>query len=153
MLELHHACLALGFQGVYRTQAGGLATLQQIQRDLYETLRRVRPKVIRDLSPYWQGQALGLDANRARLPVWVVGAVTSALLLALFITLRILLSGNAEAAAEMTMTLHLERPDRPQAPRPGRPAAATAATAAQLAAGEIRRISTSAAARWTRPRP
>ena len=110
VLELHHACLALGFQGVYRTQAGGLATLQQIQRDLYETLRRVRPKVIRDLSPYWQGQALGLDANRARLPVWVVGAVTSALLLALFITLRILLSGNAEAAAEMTMTLHSNDP-------------------------------------------
>jgi type VI secretion system protein ImpK len=110
VLELHHACLALGFQGVYRTQAGGIATLQQIQRDLYETLRRVRPKVIRDLSPHWQGQALGLNANRVRVPVWVVGAVTGALLLALFITLRILLSGNAEAAAEMTMTLHSTDP-------------------------------------------
>jgi type VI secretion system protein ImpK len=106
VLELHHACLALGFQGVHRTQAGGLATLQQIQRDLYETLRRVRPKVLRDLSPHWQGQALGLDANRVRVPVWVVGAVTGAALFALFVTLRILLSGNAEAAAEMTATLH-----------------------------------------------
>jgi type VI secretion system protein ImpK len=106
VLELHHACLALGFQGVHRTQAGGLATLQQIQRDLYETLRRVRPKVIRDLSPHWQGQALGMNLNRVRVPVWVAGAFAGALLFALFVTLRILLSGNAEAAAEMTATLH-----------------------------------------------
>ena len=28
LLELQHACLALGFQGVYRTTPGGLATLQ-----------------------------------------------------------------------------------------------------------------------------
>jgi type VI secretion system protein ImpK len=106
VLELHHACLALGFQGVYRTQAGGVATLQQIQRDLYETLRRVRPKVIRDLSPHWQGQALGMRLNRVRVPVWVVGATAAALLFGLFVVLRILLSGNAEAAAEKTATLH-----------------------------------------------
>jgi type VI secretion system protein ImpK len=106
VLELHHACLALGFQGVHRTQAGGLATLQQIQRDLYETLRRVRPKVIRDLSPHWQGQALGANINRVRVPIWVVGATAAALLFGLFVALRILLSGNAEAAAEMTATLH-----------------------------------------------
>jgi type VI secretion system protein ImpK len=106
VLELHHACLALGFQGVHRTQAGGLATLQQIQRDLYETLRRVRPKVIRDLSPHWQGQALGMNLNRVRVPTWVVGATAAALLFGLFVALRILLSGNAEAAAEMTATLH-----------------------------------------------
>jgi type VI secretion system protein ImpK len=106
VLELHHACLALGFQGVHRTQAGGLATLQQIQRDLYETLRRVRPKVIRDLSPRWQGQALGANFNRVRVPVWVVGAVAGVLLFGLFVTLRVLLTGNAEAAAEMTATLH-----------------------------------------------
>jgi type VI secretion system protein ImpK len=106
VLELHHACLALGFQGVYRTQTGGLAALQQIQRDLYETLRRVRPKVMRDLSPHWQGQALAANTNRVRVPVWVVAAAAAALLFGLFITLRILLSGNAEAAAEMTATLH-----------------------------------------------
>jgi type VI secretion system protein ImpK len=106
LLELHHACLALGFQGVQRTQAGGIAALQHIQRDLYETLRRVRPKVIRDLSPHWQGQALGMNLNRVRVPVWVVGATAAALLFGLFVVLRILLTGNAEAAAEKTATLH-----------------------------------------------
>jgi type VI secretion system protein ImpK len=108
VLELHHACLALGFQGVYRTQSGGLASLQQIQRDLYETLRRVRPKVIKDLSPHWRGQALGLNVNRSRIPVWAVGATLGALLFGLFVVLRILLGGNADAAAATTATLHAQ---------------------------------------------
>ena len=107
-LELYHACLALGFQGVYRTQSGGLATLQQIQRDLYETLRRVRPKAAKDLSPHWRGQALGLNVNRLRVPVWAVGATLGALLFGLFVVLRIVLSGNAEAAVATTATLHAD---------------------------------------------
>jgi type VI secretion system protein ImpK len=106
VLELHHACLALGFQGVYRTQSGGLTALQQIQRDLYETLRRVRPKVAKDLSPHWQGQALGLNVNRSRVPVWAVAAISAALLFGLFVVLRILLSGYADAAVQTTSTLH-----------------------------------------------
>ena len=106
LLELQHACLALGFQGQYRPQAGGLATLQQIQRDLYETLRRVRPRVMRDLSPHWQGQNLGLNTNRVRVPTWVVGSAAAAALFALYVTLRILLAGNAEVVAEATATLH-----------------------------------------------
>ena len=106
VLELQHACLALGFQGMYRTNPTGIATLQQIQRDLYETLRRVRPKVMRDLSPHWQGQALAVNASRIRVPVWVVASVAGGLLFGLFLTFRILLSGSAEAAADMTSTLH-----------------------------------------------
>jgi len=106
LLELQHACLALGFQGVYRTTSGGLATQQQIQRNLYELLRQVKPKVIRDLSPRWQGQALANDANRLRVPVWMVASVATVSLLALFLILRYLLTGGAESAAEMTATLH-----------------------------------------------
>jgi len=106
LLELQHACLALGFQGQYRPQAGGLATLQQIQRDLYETLRRIRPRVMRDLSPRWQGQSLALNPNRVRIPTWVVASAAAALLFALFVTLRILLAGNAEQVAEKTAILH-----------------------------------------------
>src|SRR5215831_1724907 len=99
LLELQHACLALGFQGLYRASPGGQVTLGQIQRNLYEILRRVRPKVARDLSPRWQGQELASTASRLRIPVWIVAAVVAALLFALFVLLRILLSGNAENAA------------------------------------------------------
>ncbi|MFL4999893.1 MAG: type IVB secretion system protein IcmH/DotU, partial [Xanthobacteraceae bacterium] len=77
LLELQHACLALGFQGMYRAAPGGIATLGQVQRNVYETLRRVRPKVDRDLSPRWQGQALAAIANRLRVPVWVIASVAA----------------------------------------------------------------------------
>ncbi len=108
LLELHHACLALGFQGVYRTQNGGTTALQQIQRELYETLRRVRPKVAKDLSPHWRGQDLGLGVAQTRVPVWAVGAFAAALLFGIFVTLRLLLGGSADAAVQATATLHPE---------------------------------------------
>ena len=125
LLELQHACLALGFQGVHRVQGGGLATLQKIQRDLYELLRQVKPKVIRDLSPRWQGQALANNVNRLRVPVWMVASVAAVLLLGLFITLRSLLTGGAESVAELTATLHptdrIELKRRVPAPPPPPP--------------------------------
>ena len=87
VLELQHACLALGFQGMHRTSAGGLANLQLIQRNLYEMLRRVRPKTMSDLSPHWQGQALAGRRQRLRVPVWLVAAVVAALLIGLLFRL------------------------------------------------------------------
>src|SRR5882672_3102948 len=69
LLELQHTCLALGFQGVHRSAPNGPSSLQQIQRNLYETLRRIRPKVIHDLSPRWQGQSLASRALRLQLAV------------------------------------------------------------------------------------
>ena len=54
LLELMHACLSLGFEGVYRA-SGGPGALQGIRRDLYETIRRAQPKTIEDLSPHWRG--------------------------------------------------------------------------------------------------
>ena len=65
LLELQHTCLALGFQGVHRSAPNGQAALQQIQRNLYETLRRVRPKVAHDLSPRWQGPEARRASRRA----------------------------------------------------------------------------------------
>ena len=136
LLELQHACLALGFQGLYRIQAGGLAQLQQIQRDLYETLRRVRPKVQRDLSPHWQGQSLAAHVNRVRVPTWVVGSVAAALLFGLFVTLRLLLAGSAEQVAETTATLHptdkIEIKRRIAAPPPPPPAPAPDSQVARI---------------------
>jgi type VI secretion system protein ImpK len=106
VLELQHACLALGFQGIHRTSAGGLANLQVIQRNLYETLRRVRPKTMTDLSPSWRGQALPSRRQRIRVPVWLVAAVVAALLTGSYFILRTLLSGRAENAAQAALALH-----------------------------------------------
>jgi type VI secretion system protein ImpK len=106
VLEMQHACLALGFQGMHRTSSNGLAGLQIIQRNLYETLRRVRPKSNTDLSPHWRGQALANRRQRVRVPVWMVAAVVAALLTGGYFLLREWLSGRAENAAEVALALH-----------------------------------------------
>src|SRR3954471_4373899 len=106
VLELQHACLALGFQGIHRTSAGGQTMLQQIQRDLYELLRRVRPRINTDLSPHWRGQALASQLNKIRIPTWAVAAVAALLLFALYVLLRLWLSGGAELTSDALGKLH-----------------------------------------------
>jgi len=128
VLELQHACLALGFQGMHRTSPNGQATLQQIQRNLYEILRRVRPKVNQDLSPRWRGQELANRLGRVQIPVWAVASVVAALLFGLFILLRSLLGGGSDTTVDTFATLHpdtkltLERrifaPPPPPPPQP-----------------------------------
>ena len=106
LLELQHACLALGFQGVHRTSSGGASQLQRIQRDLYETLRRIKTKTTNRLSPRWQGQALPAILSRIRIPVWAVAGVVGLLMFGLFIFLRTSVVGRSEAAASEIIRLN-----------------------------------------------
>ena len=106
VLELQHACLALGFRGVHGTSGGDMSKLQIIQRDLYETLRRIRPREARHLSPRWQGQALGIKNQRFRLPVWVIAGLAGLALFALFAALRSLLGGESERVAQANLGMH-----------------------------------------------
>jgi type VI secretion system protein ImpK len=105
LLELQHTCLTLGFHGKYRATGVGVAELQQIQRDLYETLRRVRPKVYRELSPHWQGQKLASQASRWRVPWWAVLGVVGLLLFGLYFLLLYWLSGDVDPATARMTTL------------------------------------------------
>jgi len=106
LLELQHTCLALGFHGIHRTSAGGVATLQQIQRDLYETLRRLRPKVYRELSPRWQGQQLASQASRLRVPWWGVLGCVGLMLFGIYFVLLYWLTGGVDPAAAQMVSLH-----------------------------------------------
>ncbi|WP_406858304.1 type IVB secretion system protein IcmH/DotU [Alsobacter sp. KACC 23698] len=105
VLELQHACLALGFQGLHRTTGGGAVQLQTIQRNLYETLRRIRPKIPRELSLRWRGQELGARGSRLRVPVWAVAGVAAVSLFALFVALRTTLADASERVAEANLAL------------------------------------------------
>ena len=98
LLEVMHACLSLGFEGVYRA-SGGPGALQGIRRDLYETIRRAQPKAIEDLSPHWRGQNIALAGSRFQVPSWSVAAAAGVILLGTYLVLRNLLSGQAEALA------------------------------------------------------
>jgi type VI secretion system protein ImpK len=106
LLELQHTCLALGFHGIHRTSAGGVATLQQIQRDLYETLRRLRPKVYRELSPRWQGQNLASQVSRVRVPWWGVLGFAGLMLFGIYFVLLYWLTGGVDVAAAQLAALY-----------------------------------------------
>lgn len=105
LLELMHACLALGFRGIHGTSAGGAATLQTIQRNLYELLRRTR-QTDREISPRWRGQEIAALISRFQVPLWAVAAVVAALLLGLYFALQLLLAGGAEQVATAMVTVH-----------------------------------------------
>ena len=106
VLELMHACLSLGFQGQYRSGAGGDVTLQQIRRDLYQTLRTFKPRAGDDISPHWRGQDIKPQYMQSNVPVWAVGAGAGVLLLGAFIGFRILLGTASDALAERLTNLH-----------------------------------------------
>lgn len=154
VLELTYTCLALGFQGKYRHSGQGAVELQQIQRNLYEILRRVRPRAEIDLSPNWRGQALAGKGGRLRVPMWSVFALSAGTLVGLFFVLRALLGDAAEAAAAQVAAMHgkdkidLQRrvyvaPKPPPEPviKPGQPLTQLqrikSALAAEIASGEV----------------
>jgi type VI secretion system protein ImpK len=106
VLELMHACMSLGFEGQYRSSGGGDVTLQQIRRDVYHTLRHVRPRVGDEISPHWRGQDIAAETSAFRVPTWAVGSIAAALLLGIFVVLRLLLSQSSEVFAENMLNLH-----------------------------------------------
>jgi type VI secretion system protein ImpK len=110
LLELMHACMSLGFEGQYRAAAGGDVGLQQVRRDVYQTVRHVRARADDEISPHWRGQDLKPEHARLAVPAWAVGAGAAAALLGIFVLLRLLLSGSADALADRLATLHPDTP-------------------------------------------
>lgn len=136
VLELQHACLALGFQGRYRSDPNGMATLQTRQRNLYETLRRVRPRAAGPLSPHWEGQKLALKRDHIRIPTWAAIGVVAALSFGSFLVMRLRITAAADAVAAETRLLHPETPIALQRRAPSPPPPPTAPQIDQL--GRIR---------------
>ena len=105
LLQLMHACLSLGFEGVYRA-TGGAGALQGLRRDLYETIRRAQPKTIEELSPHWRGQKVALIGSRFEVPIWAAAALAGVVLLGAYLVFRNLLVGDAEALALKMAAVH-----------------------------------------------
>lgn len=105
VLELMYACMAAGFEGVYRTSPNGVANLQQVQRDIYDTIRRVRPRESAELSPRWQGLQLATNSRRNRVPLWAVASMVLGLLVAAFVVFRTLLAFDAAEVSDELLAL------------------------------------------------
>ncbi len=84
LLELMYLCLALGFEGRYRTRPEGQAQLERVREQLYQTIRGQRGDPEADLSLHWRGMALTPHPLFQQLPLWVFAAVAGLLLVGLF---------------------------------------------------------------------
>ncbi|MBN9028669.1 MAG: hypothetical protein BGO05_13405 [Rhizobiales bacterium 63-7] len=110
LLELIHACLSLGFEGQYRSAKGGDIELQRVRRDVFMTLRTVRPGAAADISPRWRGNEIRVRGLADGIPLWAIAGVFLALVAGLYLLLRILLGGDADAAAGTLVRLHPSGP-------------------------------------------
>ncbi|SFJ82160.1 type IVB secretion system protein IcmH/DotU [Jannaschia pohangensis] len=110
VLELMLICLQLGFEGQYRTGAGGAVELQRGRAALYETLRRVVTRPGDDISVTWEAVPLGKRRRYGGLPVWVVMAIAAGMVVALFLTLSTLLNQQGAAVQSGVIALHQGQP-------------------------------------------
>ncbi|KTB81798.1 hypothetical protein AO070_04180 [Pseudomonas syringae pv. syringae PD2766] len=84
MLELMYLCLALGFEGKYRSNRRSGNELDDIRDGLYRQIRHVRGDVSRTLSPHSQ-RAESSSADQLRIvPLWLVVLFTIVSLTALY---------------------------------------------------------------------
>lgn len=122
LLELFHACLALGFPEASQSAPSG-AALQDVRRELYELLRKASPPP-NGLSPHWRGQPLA-HVN-VRTPFWAAAALVGLLVFGVFLGLRVALANKAEAAAKVLAAVNPATPaalarKAPVAPPPAPP--------------------------------
>jgi type VI secretion system protein ImpK len=131
LLELKYACLALGFEGKYRTLPQGQSELQKIRRDVYQALRGVNQGGGWALSPNWKGMDIGRKSIGRQIPFWAVGAVAALMLVGAFFGLRLALGGQTDRLASEIRAMHPDgaveiaraRFTAPPPPPPPQPAA------------------------------
>ncbi len=100
LLELIYVCLALGFKGKYRVQAGGVGHVEDIQHQLMNTLRQQRGDTERELSPHWRGVEDKRNPLARYVPLWVVSAVAATVLLLLWFVFSMRLSAYSDPVME-----------------------------------------------------
>jgi len=106
VVELAHACLALGFQGGARTTTTADALERDVQQDLYDVIQKAKARQSRYLSLRWEGQSIPSLAVRLHVPLWAVASAVALSLFLIFIGLRLWLGHSAEQAAQTMITLN-----------------------------------------------
>lgn len=109
-LEFMYICLALGFEGKYRVLEHGRRQLEQVQDNLFRAIRSQRPDFERDLSPHWQGVVDRRNALVRYVPLWVVGALAGALLVALYVGFTFMLADASAPAFSRLQGIGREPP-------------------------------------------
>ncbi len=121
MLELMYLCLALGFEGRYRVREGGRDQLETVRERLYQTIRAQRGDAEPELSPHWRGITESRDPLIQAVPLWVLAAVATALLLVLFTFFNLALNQESEPVFQRIASLDVPAIEVPRTPAPEPP--------------------------------
>jgi type VI secretion system protein ImpK len=122
VIELFYFCLSLGFQGRFGVLPNGAAQLAEIRGRLHRVIRRRRGEVAAELSPHWHGVAAPHRPLASRIPLWVFGVCTAALLLFAFLGFRLLLASGSDALfGELAGLPQIRQPRLAAVPRPPPP--------------------------------
>ncbi|MCF6445749.1 type IVB secretion system protein IcmH/DotU [Nereida sp. MMG024] len=106
VLELVLACLALGFEGKYRTEPNGQVMLSRLRTEIYQRFRSANARPEEQLSHKWLPVILNGRRRGGAIPLWVIGGVSAGMVVALFATLSWLLSTEAQATQDDIVSLH-----------------------------------------------
>ena len=100
LIELMFICINLGFKGSYAVMDRGHEKLEDLRNIVFEHIRRRRGDFPQELSPHWQSQSDQRSSLRNTIPLWVVAAVASALLVVIFLGFTMVLDETADPVYE-----------------------------------------------------
>lgn len=123
LLEFLYICLALGFEGRYRSGEGGRQALGQVRAKAYDALATLRPAAVAELSPHWRGAGVRPRRVPGMLAFWAVASGCALVLAALYFGYSVALGSRSDPVAGELARLK-------PVPLAGLPAAVAAETAA-----------------------
>jgi type VI secretion system protein ImpK len=91
--------MAMGLQGKYRIHAGGKSQLDVVQSNTLQAIRTYRRHGERELSPHWIGVQDARPKLARYLPLWVVGAASAGVVLAIYLALLFALNRASDPVA------------------------------------------------------
>ena len=107
VLQFLYICLALGFEGRYRSGEGGRQALAQVRTRLHDVLTRQQPSASLELSCRWRGVRVPVRRVPGALALWTAASVCMLLLAVLYFTYSVSLASLSDPVARELATLRV----------------------------------------------
>src|SRR5207237_9794298 len=107
LLEFFYVCLALGFEGRYRSGEGGRQALTQARTRLYEFIEQRQGKKSTELSARWRGAQVRARRVPGALAIWGAASACALVLAALYFGYSVLLGERSDPVARELARLKL----------------------------------------------
>lgn len=107
VLQFLYVCLALGFEGRYRSGEGGRQALAQVRTRLHDVLAKQRPSTPFEISCRWQGAPVPVRRVPGTVVLWMAASVCTLLLAILYFAYSVSLASLSDPVARELATLRV----------------------------------------------